>query len=171
MQVTGCQLRSAIRKWSLRRDAAVKQFDKTLFKFENEKKPSPTEVMDQVVKAETAIARLQEIQGRYNMAVRVSVQGQTMSLYEAIKRVGGVGRIEKMWRSAAGLEKSDRYSYRSKDAPVRNKDTEVAARTLSLEQASGFAQKATAACSDFQSVIAEANTSKVELEVDTALFE
>src|SRR5262245_11682795 len=109
MKVTGHGIRLALRQWSAKRDALAVQFEASLYAFPGENRPSPADVMDRLYRAERAVASLQELQARYNVAVTVTVAGESITLCEAIKRTGGVGRMEKAWRKAAGLNKTTRY--------------------------------------------------------------
>lgn len=120
MKLTGYQIREALRRWGLQRDAASALFDDTLKRFEDENdKPMPATVMASFQHADSMIALIQVAQDRYNLGVEVEVRTAggnktKMTLAEAVKRVGGVGRCEKMWRSAANPKK-DRYAYRDEN--------------------------------------------------------
>src|SRR5580698_4796879 len=99
MRVSGYAIREAIKQQERRRDAAANAFAGSLKKFPDENKEAPNQIMDAFAKAEISLAELQVAQMRYNLAVQVEI-GDKMSLAEAIKRVGGAGRIEKMWKSS-----------------------------------------------------------------------
>ena len=170
MEVTGYAIREALRLQQLRRDTADGQFKDALHAFDGEEKQSPQEVMNRVLAAETAIAMLQVVQTRYNLAVQVDVPGDgRRSLMECIKRVGGLGRVEKRWRSAATV-KEDRYGY-SSDL-TRNKDQVIASRTISLEAASALTAQFDKRLGALRNAIAVGNAQKVAMEdLDAALFE
>ncbi len=134
MQVTGYQIREALRRWNLRRDAESALFEDSLRRFPDDEKPAPKTVIENFTAADRAIALLQVAQDRYNLAVTIEVKWgdgrgvngiDTMTLAEAVKLVGGAGRVEKMWRSAANPQK-DRYASREE---VRNPD-EVRAKPV-----------------------------------------
>src|SRR5262245_34394178 len=170
MEVTGYEIREALRLQQLKRDTADGQFKDSLHTFPGETKASPLDVMKRVLEAETSIALLQVAQTRYNLAVQVDVPGEgRRSLMECIKRVGGLGRVEKRWRSAATV-KEDRYGH-SSDL-TRNKDQVLAERTITLEEASARMAHFDKRLGALRNAIAVGNAQKVNLEdLDAALFE
>jgi len=105
MKITGYKLQHTLRELAHRRDTAAARFDKVLWKFEDQDKATPQQIMKAYRDAEVTIAKLQTAQGRYNLAITVNVLSETMTLAEAVKRVGGAGRMEKMWRSIAAPKK------------------------------------------------------------------
>lgn len=167
MKVTGYRLREALRRWQLRRDTAAGQFPKALTAFPGEDKPEPRGIADKVLQAEIMIATLQGAQTRYNLAVRVSIGGTEHTLLDCVKRIGGFGRIEKMWRGAAAL-KEDRYSYGDL---TRQAGTVVAERTITVDDAATKAQSVAALLGEYREAIAVGNAREIELEdLDPALF-
>jgi hypothetical protein len=169
MNVTGYQLKEAIRRWELRRDGARQQFADTLWRFEGETKPSPDEVMKLYKDAETAIAVLQTAQAEYNLGVKVDVQGHTVALAGAIKRLGGAQRAEKMW-SEATASKNSRYYY-DRDPRTKKTDEERAQAVLPLDQLLDRAAKAASFTGALRAAIAEGNSKEVEIaELDAALL-
>ncbi len=168
MKTTGYKLREAIRTWELRRKIANDTFDRSLARFPGEDKASPENVHASFVKADRAIAKLQTFQSIYNLKVAVSVLGESMTLCEAVKAIGGAGRAEKLWRTAA-VEKADRYSYRGE---VRNKDEIHAERTISYESAGALAAKAARFAGALRAGIAAANATEIDIEgLEAYLFE
>ena len=170
MKTTGYALREAIKQHELRRDTAARMFDGSLRKFPNEDKEHPTKVVEQFLTAERAISKLQTAQMRYNLAVIVDVQGEKLTLAEAIKRIGGEARVEKMWRSAAG-PKPDRYGgYRNDDE--RDPSKVIAAATVSPSEATKLASTTAKRSGAFRAAIATGNAREVEIEdLDARLFE
>jgi hypothetical protein len=171
MKITGYAIREALRRWQLRRDTAESQFTGTLLRFEDEKKPSPQEIIKLTLEAETAIARLQLLQTRYNLAVTISVDGigSHLTLLECIKRFGGLGRVEKLWR-VASTEKSDRYAFA--DRSVRDKDQIVAQRAISYEDAARQTIESGRTLGKLREAVAVGNAREMEFEdFDAALFE
>jgi len=167
MKITGYKLQHTLRELAHRRDTAAARFPKSLWRFEDEDKPSPEEVMAAYREAEESIAKLQTAQGKYNLAITVNVMGEEMTLSEAIKRVGGAGRMEKMWRGFAAPKK-DRYGY--DDPSTRDSGVERAQRQVSEDDAAGYAQKAARFASSLREAIQVANATEVEIELDPALF-
>ena len=169
MKVTGYKLREAIKEQELRRDTAARAFDGSLKKFAGEDKETPQAITDAFLAAETKVARLQTVQMRYNLAVEVSVGSDRMTLAEAIKRVGGTARVEKMWRSVAG-PKPDRYAMRGDDS--RDDDKIYAAPTVTTKEAMKAASAAAKRAGEYRAAIATGNATAVDFEnLDPALFE
>lgn len=167
MKISGYKLQHALRELTHARDIAAGQFDDALKAFPGDEKPTPEKVMTAFLDAEAKIARLQTVQGDYNLRVKVDVLGKRMSLSEAVKLVGGAGRAEKMWRSAAAPKK-DRYGY---DRDERTEGTIIAKRTISTEAATQKAKEAARWASALREAIQVGNATEVEFEVDEALFE
>jgi len=170
MKTTGYALREAIKRQELRRETAAQQFNGSLHAFEDEKgKDSPTKVMAAFLAAESAVAQLQTSQMRYNLAVMVDIGGKPMSLAEAIKTIGGLGRGEKMWRSAAAPKK-DRYG---SDPSLERDPTRVfAQRQITVNEAVKLASESAKKVGALRAAIAVGNAREVELEgLEAALFE
>jgi hypothetical protein len=169
MKVTGYQLREAIRRHELRRDAAATQFNESLWRFEDEDKISPDDLHTLFVEAEKTIGVLQVGQMRYNRAVALNVTGEKMTLAEGVKRIGGAGRIEKMWRESVG--KKDRYGRDPSDR-TRSSDTQHVVRALSVKECMDRTSRTAKFAGALRAAIAEANSREVEVEgLDPSLFE
>jgi len=173
MKVTGYMLREAIKQHELRREAAYRAFSDSLKVFPGEVKDSPVALVEQFLAAERAIAALQTAQMKYNLIVKVELYGHgwertTMPLGQAIKLIGGEGRVEKLWRSAAGPKK-DRY-YRD---PDEIDPTHVRAQpTIKPQEAVKLATAAGKRAGALRAAIATANATEVEIEdLSPALFE
>lgn len=172
MRVTGYAIREALRRWQLRRETAESQFKGTLMKFKDEQKASPQDIIDQLLQAEIAVARLQVLQTTYNTRVTVSVEGigSNMTLLECIKRFGGLGRVEKLWR-VASTEKSDRFDY-SERTTVRENDRVYAERAISYEDAAKQTIAAGKLLGKLREAVAVGNARELEFEnLDATLFE
>ncbi len=166
MKITGYALREAIKRWTLRRDAAVAQFEGTLKKFDDEEKDTPVEVMARLTEAELRIARLQTAQAQYNLSVNVhvSVPGiieKEMNLCMAVKLIGGVGRQEKLWRNIAAPGK-DPYGSRMGEIS-RDKDTVFAKSTVSQKDAAVLAEGKARISSALVTAIAKANAVEIDI--------
>lgn len=169
MKITGYDLRSALKSWHTRKDTAASQFNGSLMIFEGDSKPEPKEVIRLYLEAETNVALLQTEQMRYNLAVLVEVAGEKIPLALAIKKVGGLGRTEKMWRSAAS-EKVDLYSYRD-DSTVREPGKQYAKRTISFEDAARLSSESGRQAAAYRKAIAVGNAAEVETSLSSTLFE
>ena len=168
MKVTGYMLREALKAQELRRDTAANAFPKSLKRFENETKDAPNDIVREFLAAEDTIVRLQMAQAHYNLRVTVTVEGKTMPLAEAIKRMGFVSRTEKMWRSATGAA-PDRYSYKSDE---RDKNMLVAISTIKPAEAVKNAQAMSKTAGLFRAAIATGNAAEYEVEsLDPKLFD
>lgn len=170
MKTTGYMLREALKQHELRKDTASQAFNGSLKKFDDETKDSPQSIVEQFLAAERAIAQLQIAQKRYNLAVEVEVLGEKMTLAEAVGRVGGEARAEKMWRSATG-SKADRYSF-GLNADERDPTKLVAKATVTPSEAAKLASAAAKRAGAFRAAIATGNAREVEIEnLSPALFE
>lgn len=174
MKVTGYKIREALRKWQLKRETAAVQFHGTLLVFPGEEKPAPASIVRAVTEAETRIAALQTAQTIYNTRVLVQFEGRTITLLEAIKLVGALGRVEKLWRVAA-VGKKDKYAHYRSDDPGRLKEGEILAkRALTHEEAAAHVEAIAARLGALRETIAVANANVVTLQpesLDPALFE
>lgn len=174
-KVTGYQLREALKRWVMRRDTASKQFNETLFQFEEDKNPSdftPEAVAGEFRKADEAVATIEAAQQAYNLKVSFKVQGQDMTLSYAVKRVGGAGRLDKMWRSAATDTGEDRYSIRNK---TRQEGERRAQKMIAPTKAMSIADEAARFAGALRAEIAKANATEVALaelgvKIDPALL-
>jgi len=171
MKTTGWQIREALKMWELRKGAAEKQFPESLHKFKGEEKDSPQSLIETYLSAELAVARLQVAQMKYNLAFTVMVGDESMSLAEAIKRVGSAGRVEKMW--GAVKPTSTRSRYGMGDEPItRDPTQERAEATLSVKESTKLAELASKRASAFRAAINTGNGREVEItDLDTGLFE
>jgi hypothetical protein len=166
MKVTGYKLRQAIKEMETARDLLAARFADCLKEFEGEEKPDPIDVMKLYEAAEKDLASLQTAQTQYNVLVRVPGLGILLS--EAIKQVGGAGRVEKMWKVVATGPKN-RYGFESDS---RSKDMIVAKLKVSAESAGGLAKRAGKWASSLREAIQLGNAIEVDIEgLDPELFE
>lgn len=168
MKVTGYAIREGLRRWQLRRDSAYGQFKESILAFPDEAKPKPIEVSGRAELAEGNIARLQAFQARYNAGVTILVRGVgEMSLLQAVKAVGGLGRLERMWRQASA-SKDDRYGYRD----TRQTGEIRALRQVSFDEAAEAAATIGRQLGAYREAIAAGNATEVTYtDLDAALFE
>jgi len=171
MITTGYMLREALRRWGLLKDSHFSRFGVGLSYFPGDPQPDPTAIGEAFNHAEDVIAALQMAQARYNLLVKVDIQGRTLPLGEAVKRIGGAGRYEKMWRDATGAKK-DRFGYRNDD--TRKTDEIRAIRTVDVDTCLIHAKKAAKFAGDLRAAIATGNATKLsceEIGLDPALLE
>ncbi len=165
--VTGNQLRDSIKRWSLKLDIAIKQFTEGLWVFDEHEGPTLLELSNQIKTAEASIASLQTAQSVYNLAVEVDVQGRTTSLCEIVKRVGGAGRLSKLWRNIAASTGRDRWS---RVSLTRSKDDDRAKRSISVQAAVEQADQAEKFAAALRHGLAVGNTVEVSLSIDQDLL-
>lgn len=175
MKVTGYMLREALKRWQLRRETAQSQFKGSLVKFPGEEKLSPGAVAALVLAAESAIGSLQAAQALYNTRVTVLV-GETSKprpLVEAVKAIGGLSRVEKLWTDAATGKDSGvpRYMRVSGVPTERDKDKIVAEPQVTPEQAQKQAEDISRRIGALRIAIATGNAVELDLDLDPALLE
>jgi hypothetical protein len=174
MKITGFQLTFRLRELQDMREIVASQFNESLFQFptEAEKKPSPGELTAAYQECERKIAALQVAQARYNLAVPVEVQGEKMSLHEAVKLVGGAGRVAKMWKDAAKKTETPGYNPYGIQQMSRDKEHEYAQRTVSVQECLEHSMRASRWAAGLRQAIQLGNSKEMEIEdLDPALFE
>jgi hypothetical protein len=167
MKITGYIQREAIKNWELRKNTACKQFQESQWLFEGDAKVSLQALAEAYLQAEQTIARLQTLQAQYNLAVPVEVLGQAMTLCQAVKLVGGAGRLEKMWRDVAGVS---RQQYGYGQMMVRQKDQEFAKRAVDPAEAVERTTTAARLASGLRNAIALGNTRELDMDVPAELL-
>jgi hypothetical protein len=169
-KLTGYQLQEAIRRWELKKNTASKLFEDSLWAFEGDDKASPAELGETFLKAEEAVSELQTLQARYNLSVLVDVRGAKMTLCEAVKRVGGAGRHEKLWRTATTNTGHTRFGYG--ENPMSRKADEIhARRTIGVQDAMDRADDAARYAAALKAAIAQGNGQEREMEVPGDIFD
>jgi hypothetical protein len=128
--------------------------------------------METIVFSEKAIARLQTAQAAYNLTVQVEVEGERISLCEAVKRLGGYERRERMWRNAMrqvvpGAARA-RHRY---VMPGAQSAEEQARPTVTQAQARELTSAASKSAAKLRSAIAAGNALELEIkDLELALF-
>lgn len=167
MQVNGVQIKEAMSQWRLEKDTAAKQFNQSLFAFDGEEKVPVGELGERFHKADRNLALLEELQQLYNLNTTVRVGSETMTLSLAVKLVGGAGRLEKMWRSAATDDGLDRYSSRQTS---RNRDEEFATRQISVDDCWSKSRQSTKHASQLRAAISTGNVENI-ITIGEGLYE
>jgi len=171
MKVNGYKIQHRLKELKDRRDIAASQFSNELWQFDTDKdtKIHPNEAMATFADCEYKIAQLQVLQARYNLAVEVTAGVLTMTLHEAVKRIGGAGRMEKMWRTAAASSGVGNYGY---SRPMeRSKEKEYAQRMISVEECMDSSNAASKFAASLRESIQLGNAKTIEMKVDAALFD
>jgi hypothetical protein len=164
MEVTGYQIREALNRYEARAKTAEQQFKDTLFAFEGDRNTiSPKSVVTNYSEAQEAICALQVLRAKFNLETQVSVSGysQPIPLALAVKLIGPADRVAKMWREATTYNGRDRWSMGS--TLSRDKDSEYAQRTISVEEATKLADVASSNATALRSAIAEGNARKIKI--------
>lgn len=176
MKITGYQLQQAIKSRQEDRDLLSGQFNGSLFKFEDEDKRNPVDIAADLLKAEQEIAHLQSAQGVYNTKVVITVDGQDMTLLQAIKRVGGANRMANIWKNVAqqtagtlATGRRNRYDPYGTHS-VRDKEQEYAKATVDAETAIQKAKEASKAARELRAAISAGNAKEIEVEVNPELL-
>ena len=157
MKVTGYQLKEALKIKAVIISALYNEHEDSIFKFEDEEKRSLDEILVDIEKHEKENAIIQTVQSEFNLSneVEIPTLGK-MSLEQAIKLVGGYGRMAKMYRSFAKGGTKDRWERdRTK---TRNNNEETAKPVITRNKAIIHAKQLERVASDLRSAIAMANS-------------
>lgn len=174
MLTNGNKIREAIARWELKKEIRIKEFDKS-FTAKSEdiaagRNKAPSAIMNELRECEDAIAVLETIQATYNIntKVKVSYNGTqtSMTLTEAVKRIGGASRVEGMWKKQAKADadpwESHRQAYPDRSYPVR---------TMALDEVLNMTTKAGNYAGALRSAIAEGNVRELDVDAPASLFE
>lgn len=168
MQVTGYKLMARLRELMNRREALYQRFAQCVevFPSERERWPNPLDVSDELEQLERTIAELQTAQTLYNSLVRVTVGEEWMSLAQAVKTVGGMGRLAKLWKKVAVGGDRDRYRYNdSRSTDAEHKQPQVS-QDEALDRTGLFEQIA----SQYREAIQMGNATSIHIEGIDHLF-
>ena len=166
MKTTGYKLQAAIREQQERRALNEKRWanGQSAWPKDVKKTPNPDKFMSEILDAEQKIAQLQTAQAQYNLKVEVTVQGEKMPLYQAVKLVGGAGRVESLWKEVAKNEPADRYG-----GGVRDKDSIVSVKLISADDATEEADKASKYARALREAIQTGNATVLDISLADGL--
>lgn len=169
MKVNGYKLQQAIRELQERREVLEARFSQSHYAFPGEEaeKGDPEKIMEEINALEARIAEVQVAQARFNLTVQVDVDGRKMTLLEAVKAVGGAGRIANQWRALAKGNESARGFF-GNDL-TRDRDAIVAKRQITQDRASELARKASKYARALREAIQQGNAQSIELDVSIDL--
>lgn len=159
MQVTGTTLRARIAAKNLQRDVAVQAFENSLRRFPSEDK-EPVNAMERVVSLEHQIAKLQTAQQEYNLIVQVEYMAVKIPLAMAVKFIGGLGRVSKLWRGAMPVK--ERYGLN--ELAVQQAGERRQEYTLTPDTIIEWVQVWTDNAANLAAQIAMANTRQVDIQ-------
>ncbi len=151
------------------RDVAAKKFKESLWKFKGEsaETQTPKQVADEFERADNNVALLETAQQAYNLNVEVRLGGKPYSLSFAVKKVGGAGRLDKMWRVAA----TDTGRFSSYREMSRKADEEYAEKTVTDSDAIKWSGRASQFASSVREAIATGNSKEITMDLSSSLFE
>jgi hypothetical protein len=168
MKITGYKLQHKLKELEQLKELAAQQFNENIMQFESESdKLDLRDVFAEFTTIEKRISKLQSIQCLYNSQVNVSVLGESMSLLEAVKLIGGAGRSEKMWKDVVKGNKTRHHGYGEQ---TRDKTSEYAKRSINTNEAIKFVQQATKVAGALREAIQTGNATELELNIDETLF-
>ena len=172
MKVTGNKILDSLDILRERVKTLDAQFSASLYAFEgDEPARDPRELMRELQQCHDRIARLQEIQAAYNLAVTVEVQGETMTLQRVLQLIAGANRAKTLWAKAATPDSENPYAMYGHGARQRDKDNEYAQPVVAAAEAQELANAATRRALAFKQAIRSGNAREVELDVEAAIFE
>jgi len=174
MEVSGYMFREKISELLEERDILAKQFTSNIKQFDNAEYGTKTnleELFGRYHRAELKVCKLQSEQSRFNTIVKVQGPDGEISLSEATKAVSIENRASGLWKSVAhGGKKLSRFE-RREPATVRDKEKVYAKEAVGFEVALGKKRDHTRRANKFRQAIVEGNSTKIELEIDRALFD
>ncbi len=162
----GNRFKLNLKLWMDRRASLLSQWNDSIWAFLGEKKVGTKELAEKIVEAENSIASLQTFQSQFNLQIAFEWQGKTISLMQAIKMIGGAGRLEKMWSSASKIKK-DQYGY---GLPTKKSDEETVTRTISIEDAAKLSSKYTRDAGRLRALIAKGNQRTHPMDIPAGLL-
>lgn len=178
MLVNGNSIRSAIKRWRMRKEAADGQFIGSLNAFDGEEKQFPETLAEEYLVAGFAVTKLRAVQQLFNQRVKLELdrkylpgQGQ-ITLAEAVGMVGTLAAVEKMWKDAISSGDRDPWSRNRRTASSRSKDNEYSERSVSVEFCVKKAADISKKVDHLREAIGSANSTKIEIEdLSDSLFE
>jgi|APSaa5957512576_1039674.scaffolds.fasta_scaffold11049_2 hypothetical protein len=180
MKVTGHEIINRLKELKAERSLLNDTFPTTLMQFpsdlEEDGAVKPGVIVDRIAGLELGIVKLQHAQSRYGAMVNLVFEGEPMPLIRAVKLLGGIERVEKLWRSASQAKVGRRNMY--DDSPKQRELSkgvfETQARVVPAEVALKKAQKAGRRTSTLRGLIAAGNARAVEareIGLDPALMQ
>jgi hypothetical protein len=168
-KVTGYELREAIKTRQLKLSNLERDFSKSMFAFEDQKKEKPQELAKRIFLLERDIVRLQTAQAEYNLAATCVLPDGAISLAEAIKLQGVVGRLLNRWQAyqhqdldgGGEMMRVKRADVQEEHAKPQMSNKDVLDQVLKIEA------QATA----IKAAIAKANSEELPVKALTDLFE
>lgn len=172
MRVTGLWFRQRIK--SLEADLRVLRtaFNQNLYQFpSDEDLLDPRKVQEEIWSKELAVTHLQALQAQYNLQVPIRVDGlPEMTLAQAVKLVGGAGRVEAAWKQAVGDDDEMGYLY-GQSQRQRSREDEIAVKAVPDREALELFKRASRIAGALRSAIEIANTTEVEVDIPETLQE
>lgn len=167
MQISGYQLREALRHWRSVVESLTIDLKESFRYFDIKEKLDPLLVAEKYKAAEDAVAKIEEAQQRYNLRVNLSIADESYTLTYAIKAIGMAGRYAAIWKTSttAGSDRAGGRLWGVNTEHVRNKDDVHAKRTIDKETATKMHIAANRHAADIRQAIALANASQLEIDI------
>lgn len=167
MKITGYKLQQRLRELRNELDVLLAQFNNSKTYFPPDPPPALANIGMEIERVEKSIALIQEAQAKYNL--ETLVPNTDLTLHAAVKLIGPMGRMEKIWRSVAKGKERDRYSYGS-DSTERKVDSVYAHNSVTQDAALAYAKQYSRQASIIREGIALANQVEQEMDLDPGLF-
>lgn len=169
MQVTGYQLREAVKRATQRCEMARNVFKDSAVGFDDEAK-DPIAAAAAFDKRGIDVAFLQALQQQYNQTVTlpgIKVRGMPVTLAVGVKLIGHAGAIEKEWRNMAAAK---RERYGADPATERDTSKVYAKKLVTPDMAVARSEATGAFAAELRAAIAVANNTVLDMDIDPTLL-
>ncbi len=171
-QVTGTQIKRAIRLWRERVELLKDSLANSEWTFEPVEAGSirdPFKLNELYVDAFTKLCQLQELQQRWNALVTVVVNNNTTSVATAVKLQSFYGALASTWRNFGKEQKRDSYYRNSR--PELTEGTQLAKPAIPREESLKLYSRYSDIAASMSEAVAVANATSVLMDFDASLLE
>ncbi len=105
--------------------------------------------------------------------MKVTVGGETITLLQAVKQVGGAGRVANLWKSVADastLSRRSRYDPYGGGPAVRDPEQEVAKAQVTAQEAIELTKAASKRARALRAAIQTGNSQPMDIDINPALL-
>lgn len=136
MQVNGFKLQLVLKRLTAQRELELSRFGDTLWVFEGDDgKATPDQVAERYLELERKIAKVQVAQTVYNNSITIEPEGfEPMPLQHAVKFIGGLTRLERLWKSTVKPKETPRWARSDDGQKVRDKEKDYARARLNTDE-------------------------------------
>lgn len=160
MKISGFGLQLALKRLTAQRELELARFGETLYQFEGEKKPHPDEVAEKYLQLERKIAKVQSAQAKYNSGIDLG----PMSLQEAVKFIGGLTRLERLWKGQVKPKETPRWMGGEGNSKIRDKEKDYAMAVFSTDELMTRAMRTNGQVAELRAAIQRFNANEKTLE-------